>query len=184
MHFAFVGLALIAAVHGMPHEFPVENPHGPHHEICSPERFRTLKETCRSDELTPVCGSDGRTYKGYCEVELMQCERHFVQVSHEGPCSGHQGPTHHVPHHEQPHMPHHEQPHMPHHEPPHHEPHHARPECDYICPMDYNPVCGSNGKTYSNECALMVANRCELEHPGQRIHPIHHGPCVDEEELE
>lgn len=33
--------------------------------------------------------------------------------------------------------------------------------CMRPCPLDYNPVCGSDDKTYPNQCALFVASECE-----------------------
>lgn len=36
----------------------------------------------------------------------------------------------------------------------------ADPNCLRACPMIYMPVCGSNGKTYSNTCEMSAA-ACE-----------------------
>ena len=47
------------------------------------------------------------------------------------------------------------------------------PECPEMCTADYSRVCGSDGKTYSNECALKVT-ACES---GEDIKKEHDGPC-------
>merc|ERR1712038_996795 len=48
-----------------------------------------------------------------------------------------------------------------------------RSECAEYCPLNYDPVCGSNGKTYSNECALEVEN-CQKK---SRVSVIKRGKC-------
>jgi len=46
------------------------------------------------------------------------------------------------------------------------------PQC--ICPMIYFPVCGTDGKTYSNECALGCQQR---QQAGLSVK--HHGKCME-----
>ena len=41
-------------------------------------------------------------------------------------------------------------------------------DCPQQCALDYSPVCGNDGKTYSNKCALEVA-ACKTRNDGLAV---------------
>lgn len=66
------------------------------------------------------------------------------------------------------------------------DPHIPAPgKCAQMCPAVYQPVCGSNGETYSNSCQLRVAS-CRLTQIDSQAHieERHDGPCKFERDGE
>ena len=103
-------------------------------------------------EWEPVCGSNGKTYGNDCELERAACENseHNITMECEGKCPCHPKGTS-------------------------TEHSHSKKgvgrsgslqDCDHGCPKTLEPVCGSNGETYSNDCLLEVA---ACENPEQNI---------------
>ncbi|XP_061163334.1 turripeptide Ici9.1-like [Saccostrea echinata] len=45
--------------------------------------------------------------------------------------------------------------------------------CSLICPFIYLPICGSNGRTYGNECEMNVENCLSKTN----VHRVSQGPC-------
>ena len=50
-------------------------------------------------------------------------------------------------------------------------------DCGGVCPQDYNPVCGSDGQTYGNQCELEVASCNSFG----TIRIVSNGPCISED---
>ncbi|XP_053280013.1 agrin isoform X2 [Pleuronectes platessa] len=127
---------------------------------------------CSGESLSPVCGSDGTTYDNKCELGVYSCmQKSRIDVAKAGSCDedcGSGGSGSGVESCEQDRCrmfggswdEDAEE---------------DRCVCDFSCQsVPHNPVCGSNGKNYSNECELKKA-RCENQ---QHLLIQNQGPCA------
>ncbi|XP_078366590.1 uncharacterized protein LOC144650724 isoform X3 [Oculina patagonica] len=112
--------------------------------------------------LLPVCGSDGQSYPNNCSLEVEACmtgkDLTVVSMGECDQCARTVCPD---------------------------PRQHCRVvdgapscECNEICTADYTPVCGSDGRTYPNECGLQV-EACKTE---KNLTVVKQGECAKKKE--
>ncbi|XP_074603565.1 agrin-like [Brevipalpus obovatus] len=105
-----------------------------------------------------VCGSDGQTYPNLCALKSHGCWKKLdISVAYSGPCQTcanlqcNNYASCEL------------------------DPNTGKPvcQCPKVCLREENPVCGSNGKTYENECELRMSS-CHIQ---TNIKILYRGPC-------
>ncbi|KAI3387816.1 hypothetical protein SNEBB_009702 [Seison nebaliae] len=79
--------------------------------------------------LSPVCGSNGKSYTNNCILEIAQCENGSITKKHNGLCGSQVNQAT--------------------------EP--VTSECNKNCSDNVRPICGSDGRSYQNKCEFKNA---------------------------
>lgn len=130
-------------------------------EECAIDRYGIAHCQCQpmcEPIMRPVCSKDGRTFPSECELRRSACiQKAVIEIAYTGVC-GEKGPC-------------------------------SIHKCQFgatcvelngsahcecpICPAEFEPVCGSDGITYGNECKL----RLEACKHRREIRVLYGGPC-------
>ncbi|XP_071107210.1 ovomucoid-like [Haliotis cracherodii] len=91
---------------------------------------------------SPVCGSDGQTYRSSCDLDTANCKKEqlglpHIRLSYRGSCGNILGGYH-------------------------------TSTCDQICNEEKSPVCASDGVVYENKCRFTLA-QCAASKNGTRL---------------
>ncbi|XP_031787785.1 agrin-like isoform X1 [Nasonia vitripennis] len=129
-----------------------------HYGACRDKASAAASKICRCvvvNEYSPVCGSDGETYPNYHQLNCANsCNNKNVQKMHDGPCNKVTKP-----------------------ETPSTTTDASTENSEVsqcTITQDYDPICGSDGKDYSNPSFLACHN---IYNKKNKVQKVHDGPC-------